>query len=229
MIVVDVEATGVDARLCSLLSVGAVEFERPENEFYMECYAFPGAHIEKEALKISGFTMEEIATPSQISPLEKGERNLCASASEISVHQRLAKRTDREVVLAFLDWMKTCSEWTLAGQNPSFDRAFLEETAHRYHINWPLAHRTIDLHSVCYYHMKKRGVATPLRNNHSALNLDRIAKYVGLPTRENKHNALADAKLEAEALSRLLYGKNIVGEYAGYAIPTFLQEGISTA
>jgi DNA polymerase III epsilon subunit-like protein len=114
-----------------------------------------------------------------------------------------------------LDWLKTCKEWTLAGQNPSFDRSFLEETAHRYHINWPLAHRTVDLHSIAYYHIKKRGLEPPQKNNHSALNLDRILRYVGLPTRAKKHNALEDAKLEAEALARLLYQKNLVPDYKG--------------
>ena len=195
MIIVDVETTGVDARLCSLLSVGAVEFERPENQFYKECFAFPGAHVEKEALIISGFTEEQI--------------------------RDTEKKTDREVVEQFLEWMKTCTEWTLAGQNPSFDRSFLEETAHRYHINWPLAHRTIDVHSIAYYHMKKCGIEPPQKNNHSALNLDRILKYVGLPTRAKKHNALEDAKLEAEALSRLLYGKNLLTEYASLSVPNY--------
>lgn len=193
MIVVDVEATGVDARRCSLLSVGAVEFEHPENQFYMECFAFLGAHVEKAALVISGFT-------------------------EAQIHDE-KKQTDREVALAFLDWLKACKEWTLVGQNPSFDRSFLEETAHRYHINWPLAHRTIDLHSIAYYQMKQKGIEPPQRNNHSALNLDRILEYVGLPTRARKHNALEDAKLEAEALSRLLYGKNLLKAYQMFPAP----------
>lgn len=194
MIIVDVEATGVDTRLCSLLSVGAVEFENPANTFYMECRAFEGAHVEKEALVISGFTETQI----------RDEK----------------KKTDREVALAFLDWLKACAEWTLAGQNPSFDRAFLEETAHRYHINWPLAHRTIDLHSVAYIEFLKKGEEIPRKNNHSALNLDRILEHVGLPTRAQKHNALEDAKLEAEALSRLIYGTHLLKEYSSLSIPT---------
>lgn len=193
MIIVDVEATGVDERLCSLLSVGAVEFENPANTFYAECRAFPGAHVEKEALAIAGFKEADIAD-------EK-------------------KKTDREVVLAFLAWMKTCKERTIAGQNPSFDRDFLEESAHRYHIDWPLAHRTIDLHSVAYYHMKMRGIEPPLKNNHSGLNLDRILRYVGLPTRNTKHNALEDAKLEAEAFSRLFYSRQLFEEYTQFRVP----------
>lgn len=205
MIIVDVETTGVDARLCSLLSVGAVEFEKPANAFYAECYAFEGSHIEKEALKISGFKMEDIAACNQ-QPTINNQK----------------KTTDREIIEQFLAWMKTCAEWTLAGQNPSFDRDFLQETAHRYHINWPLAHRTVDLHSVAYYHLKRAGKTVPQKNNHSALNLDQILKYVGLPTRAKKHNALEDAKLEAEALSRLIYGRNLLPEYNVHEIPATL-------
>ena len=100
-------------------------------------------------------------------------------------------------------------------------RAFLEETAHRYHVNWPLAHRTIDVHSIAYYHIKKRGIEPPQKNSHSALNLDRILKYVGLSARAKKHNALEDAKLEAEALSRLLYGKNLLTEYSSLSVPNY--------
>lgn len=192
MIVVDVETTGVDTRRCSLLSVGALDFDNPTNQFYVECRAFDGAHVEKEALVISGFTAEQI--------------------------RDTEKKTDREVVEEFLAWMKTCTEWTLAGQNPSFDRNFLEETAHRYHINWPLAHRTIDLHSVAYAEFLKMGKEIPRKNNHSALNLDRILTHVGLPTRAKKHNALLDAKLEAEAFSRLLHQKKLLSEYANFPL-----------
>lgn len=193
MIIVDVESTGVDAKLCSLLSVGALDFDNPQNQFYMECRAFDGAHVEKEALVVSGFNQEQI--------------------------QSTLKKTDREVVLAFLKWMETTKEWTLCGQNPSFDRDFLQETAHRHHINWPLAHRTIDLHSIAYHQFLKLGKEIPRRNNHSALNLDRILEHVGLPTRGRSHHALDDAKLEGEAFSRLVYGKNLLADYSSFPIP----------
>src|SRR3989344_2790182 len=248
MIIVDTETTGVDSKLCSLLSVGAVDFDNPTNQFYIECFAFSGAHIEKEALAVNGFRMEEIIDKNQIPKTndqkdtttprlllgkdgldffhteDGGTPFITPLHSQTRVLPLLReigeiKMTDREVVQAFLEWMKTCAEWTLAGQNPSFDRDFLQETAHRYHINWPLAHRTIDLHSVAYYHLKKRGIEPPQKNKHSALNLDRILEYVGLPTRVTKHNALDDAKLEAEALSRLFHNKCLFSEYATYPIP----------
>ena len=56
MIVVDVESSGVDAQKDSLVSVGAIDFDNPENRFYEECRIWDGAHVEKEALEINGFT-----------------------------------------------------------------------------------------------------------------------------------------------------------------------------
>ena len=196
MIIVDTETTGVDTRLCSLLSIGAIDFDEPSRQFYRECRAFPGAHIEEAGLKVNGFTRADIADPT--------------------------KPSDREVVEEFLAWMRTCKEWTLAGQNPSFDRDFLKETAHRYHLDWPLAQRTVDLHSVAYADYTRVGKTVPLAHNHSTLNLDTILEYCGIPARKDAHNALEDAKLEAEAFSRLLKGKPFLPDYAVFELPKTL-------
>ena len=197
MIIVDVETTGMDTRLCSLLSIGAVEFERPENQLYIECRIFDGAHCDKQASEIHGFTDPQM--------------------------RDLSKKTDREAVEAFLAWMRGCSEWTIAGQNVSFDRDFLKETAYRYHIDWPLAQRTVDLHSVAYYHYLKTGKSVPLKNNHSALNLDAILDHVGVKIGRGHHNALEDAKLEAEAFSRFFKGEGLLPEYSHFPVPEGLK------
>lgn len=232
MIIVDVESTGVDAKLCSLLSVGALDFDNPKNQFYMECYAFPGAHIEKEALVVAGFTEKEIEPPSNPPSEEVGREEKSAGPADLPAPNTarqagsatsfnkggIKKKTDREVVLAFLEWMRTCKEWTLAGQNVSFDRDFLMETAHRYHIDWPLAQRTLDLHTVAYVDYLKRGKEIPRKNNHSALNLEAILEHVGVHVKREKHNALEDAKFEAEAFSRLIAGKPLLSEYRRFPV-----------
>lgn len=193
MIIVDVESSGVNPNKNSLVSIGALDFDNPENQFYEECRVWDGAHVEDEALEVNGFTREEIYDET--------------------------KKTDREVVEDFLNWLETCGEHTLAGQNPSFDRDFLMATAHRYHINWPLAHRTIDLHSIAYFHMIKRKIEPPSDNKRSDLNLDKILKYVGLDIERRKHNALEDAKLEGEAFSRLFYEKPLLKKFQNFKIP----------
>lgn len=190
MIVVDVEASGVSPEKNSLVSVGAIDFANPDNRFYEECRIWDGAHIEKEAMAVNGFTNEQIT-----------DKN---------------KKTDREVVADFLAWMEQIEEKTLAGHNPSFDRDFLQATAYRYHINWPMAHRTIDLHSICYFDMLKKGIAYPTIHGHSALNLDAVLKYVGLPDEPKPHNALTGAIVETEAFGRLFFGKSYLVDFANY-------------
>ena len=67
MIVIDVETTGVIPTKHSILSIGAIDFNNPENQFYEECRIWDGAQVMQDgeegmlsALKINGFTKEEI-------------------------------------------------------------------------------------------------------------------------------------------------------------------------
>jgi len=59
MIMVDVETTGVDAKKNSIISIGAVDFSNPQNQFYKECRIWEGAEITQQALYINGFTKED--------------------------------------------------------------------------------------------------------------------------------------------------------------------------
>lgn len=193
MIIVDMESSGLDPRKHALLSVGAVDFSNPENTFYGECRLFEGAHVDREALAVNGFTESEIQDPH--------------------------KKTDKELVIEFLAWANLCPEHTIAGQNPSADRDFLRAAAERHHIAWPIAYRTLDLHSICYYHMVRRGIEPPRKLEHSALSLDKILVYVGLPEEPKPHNGLRGARYETEAFSRLFYDKMLLPEFASYKIP----------
>ena len=193
MIVVDVESSGLTPDKHSLLSVGALDFENPENIFYGECRIFEGAHVDKEALKVNGFSEEEIRDRSKIS--------------------------EGELANLFLKWAESIKEKTIAGHNPSFDRDFLQAAARRARINWPFAQRTVDLHSICFFHMRSRGVEIPLRKGHSALNLDTILVYAGLEERDGRHNAKNDTLLEAECFSRLMDNKWLIREYEKRPIP----------
>src|SRR5688572_23833921 len=106
MIVVDVETTGTDPRVHSLLSIGAIDFDDPGRQFFEECRAFPGAKIEEEATAINGVGEEEAFNPN--------------------------KQSDKELIEHFFVWMKESRDHTIAGQNPHFDTAFIEEAARRY-------------------------------------------------------------------------------------------------
>ena len=193
MIVVDVEASGIVHYKHSIVSVGALEFENPENKFYMECRIWDGAHVMDESLEICGFSKKEIK-----------DKN---------------KKTEGELVKDFLEWSETCKERTLVGQNVSFDRDFLISAAERAHVDWPLAFRTIDTHTIAYMHMIKRGLNIPTTNHRSALDLDAILNYVGIPNEPMPHNAFTGAQSHAEVASRLLYDKKMLKEFDEFPIP----------
>jgi len=54
------------------------------------------------------------------------------------------------------------------------------------------------------------------------LSLDEIAKYAGLKEEPRPHNALTGAKFEAEAFSRIVYGKPLLPEFKNYEVPKYL-------
>lgn len=193
MIVIDVESSGVDSRVHSLLSIGAVDFSNPSNRFYAECRIFDGARVEDEALTVNGFTRKQAIDPE--------------------------KMTDKELLEKFISWSNEIPEKTLAGHNTSFDEGFLKMAAERYHINWPFAKRTLDLHSICYAHMIMKGVTPPTKDGHSALNSEKVSDYVGIPIEPKPHNGLNGALWEAEAFSRLMLGKSLMPEFLSYSIP----------
>ncbi|MEK6973643.1 MAG: 3'-5' exonuclease [Nanoarchaeota archaeon] len=198
MIIVDVETTGLDPKKHSIVSIGAIDFFNPENQFYEECRIFDNAEITQEALAINGFTEEQIKNPN--------------------------KRPQREVIKQFLIWIVKFNYRTIAGQNPSFDRDFLKSAAERFKLYWPLHHRTVDLHSLCYANYLKRGLLPPIKEGMSNLSPSQIYIYVGLPEEKIPHNGLLGAKMEAEAFSRLVYGKNLLQEFKQYEIPKYLNQ-----
>jgi DNA polymerase III epsilon subunit-like protein len=194
MLVVDIEASGTEYHKHSIVSIGALPLADPTKRFYGECRIWDGAHIMEEALAVNGFTEREITDPK--------------------------KKTEAELVEEFFAWAYTIDgDRTFAGQNPSFDRDFLKAAAERAHLDWSFAHRTIDTHTLCYMHMVRRGFEPPVTNNRSALNLDAVLNYVGIPKEPEPHNALTGALSHAEVISRLLYEKSLVPEFAEFPIP----------
>lgn len=196
MIAVDVESSGTEPHVHSILSVGAIDMGNPTRQFYEECRVWEGAKIEEEALAVNGFTREQ-TTDSK-------------------------KQTEGELVRKFIAWALEAPERTFAGQNPSFDRDFLRYAAQRAsHTDWPFAHRTIDSHSLAWMHMVQRGVNPPVdrEKKRSALDLDAILVYCGIPMEPMPHNALTGAKSHAEIISRLLNDRKLLPEFEQYPIP----------
>ncbi len=195
MIAIDIESSGLDAKVHSIVSLGALDLTNPQNQIYLECRVWDGAHIMDEALEVNGFTREEITDPNKL--------------------------TEGEMITKFMAWTRGIADRTLLGQNVSFDRDMAKAACDRADINWDIAHRTIDTHTLCYMHMIKRGVIPPFDEEHrrTALNLDAVLNYCGIPDEPEPHNALTGAKSHAEVASRLLYDKKLLPEFAHYEIP----------
>ncbi len=194
MLVVDVEASGVDYSKSSIVSVGAIDFNNPSRQLYEECRVWDGAHIEDAAMAVNGFSRGEVADPS--------------------------KQSEADLVHKFIAFADPITDRTLAGQNVSFDRDYLKAAAQRAgHTDWPFAYRTIDTHTLAWMHMVKRGLTPPLEHQRSALDLDAILVYCGIPMEPTPHNALTGAKSHAEVISRLLYDKKLLPDFEQYEIP----------
>lgn len=195
MLIVDVEGSGTEYHKHSIVSIGALDFDNPDNRFYGECQIWKGAHIMDGALAVNGFTKEEITDPS--------------------------KKTEAELITEFLEWSQHLSDRTLTGQNVSFDRDFLKTAAERAGLSWDLAYRTIDTHTLCWMHIIKSGGQPPIDAQHrrSALNLDAVLNYCGIADEPHPHNALTGALSHAEVTSRLLYNKKLLPEFENEEIP----------
>lgn len=195
MLVLDIEASGLNYEKHSIVSFGALDLENPSNRFYAECRVWDGAHIDPQALEVNGFTESEITDPN--------------------------KMTEGELIRNFIGWSKDLRNRTFAGQNVSFDRDIAKAAAYRAGEEWNFAHRTIDTHTLAWMHMVKAGLVPPLDEEHhrSALNLDAILNYCGIPDEPEPHNALTGALSHAEVISRLLNNKKLLPEFEQYEIP----------
>jgi len=194
---VDVETTGLDPEKDQIISIGAVDFASPHRTYYNECRLSRDVKASRDALEITGFSLVSL--------------------------KDMDKPTLREILRGFLKWTAKCNERWLAGENPWFDAAFLRRASKEHGLSWPFGHRYVDLHSVSYATMMRVKKYAMVSDGKSGLSLDETLRCVGLESRKGFHNALGDAKLEAEAFSRLIYGKALFEEYSKYRLPANLR------
>lgn len=177
MIVVDVETGGLDPRKNPILAIGAVDFDTGAT-FEAECYPRPDLVIEDQALAVNGFTREYL--------------------------QNIEMDT-RTMLQIFLEWCANLkTDYTIAGENPSFDRDFIAENLKHYLMKNPFGHRTVDLHSIMYARLMSNGLEIPTDGRKNKLNLDVILKWIGLPEEPRPHKAINGARFEYQAFQRLI-------------------------
>ncbi|MBI4101264.1 3'-5' exonuclease [Candidatus Microgenomates bacterium] len=197
MIVVDVETSGLSPKRHGIVSIGAVEFEQANNQFDGECRIDKDAEVDPEALKVNGFSEEQIRDKS--------------------------KPSAAELIGKFLVWAEQVADKTLGGHNTAFDIGFLRAACRLGKIqNWPFGYRYVDMHSIAYGQMKRHRDQVPLKYDVSAVYSNAVYDFVGLPPEPSPHQALTGAKMEAEAMQRLIYGRTLLKEFAKYPVPDYL-------
>ncbi|GAB4147672.1 MAG: hypothetical protein OHK0017_09620 [Patescibacteria group bacterium] len=196
MVVVDVETSGLSPYKHSILSIGAVDFANPTNQFYGECQIFPGSEVDFGALKVNGFKQSELNDP--------------------------LKQSLGELVYNYIGWLGKLEDITIAGQNPTFDRDFLQQSARKCKISYEFGKRTVDLHALAFAKRLELGFPPILKNNSTNLYSDVIMNFVGLPAEPRPHIGINGARYELEAFYRLIYGKNALEEFTQYKVPEYL-------
>jgi DNA polymerase III epsilon subunit-like protein len=191
MIVIDLEMSAPDAQEGAIISLGAIDFERPATRMHLECRLRDGAKWDREAERIHGLT---------------------------KLHLSTCLLSERDIVEQFLAWAARIHDRTLAGQAAHNDWMFLQAACKRYGFPWPFGHRLVDLHSVVYSIFVGNGHKLPIKQGVSDLSLDTILVHLGLPKRTGAHDALNDALLETECFSRLLLGENLLDEFKQFPV-----------
>lgn len=196
MIVLDIETTGWRVDRCGIIAIGAVDFSNPKNQFFGECRIDESTELDESAIPVHGFTREQLLDPS--------------------------RQSEASLIKSFDAWATKIAEKTLAGHNVGFfDRSFLLASYERHNLTWKYSRRTIDLHTVAWVELTKQHQNIPKDGDASGLKLDEILTYLGLPTEPKPHTAINGARYEAEAFSRLIYGKNLLPEFEQYPVKEY--------
>jgi len=195
MIIVDIECSGIPPEKCGVFEIGAIDDEDPKQIFFEDCRIDEDDETEQGALKVTGKTEEQLRDSN--------------------------KQSQEELLKKFFKWVEGRENKTIVCQN-FFDTMFLSQRARKYGLEVPFGWRSLDLHTIASIKYKEIKGEFIIRQGHSAMGLSDTLKFVGMKDERGAHNALEDAKLEAEVFSRLVYGKNLIEEFNKFEIPEYL-------
>ncbi len=203
-VITDTETGGTTPATDGLGSIGALIYTDPKRTFYVECRVDKDKKINEGALKVNGFTEAQMRDPNKPS-VQEGVRAFVEWIEEYSKGQKDKMRVE------------------IGGENPVFDISFIQPVVREIGRDWTFGYRALDLHSIVSGQLE---TLNPEYRDAGAIgivvNTDIAIEYTGLYQRKGPHNALEDAKLEAEALSRALRGKSLIEEYAKIPVPIYL-------
>jgi len=195
MIVMDLEMSGLDPVKCGIWQIGAVDLSSGET-FFGECSIDP----------------EDVADPSSLEFLGKTEEEL-----------RGFEKGQKELLEEFLGWCSKTPVKNFVCQN-FMDMAFIWNRCSMYGLDHEMHFRAFDLHSVAQEKYSEIHDGFLIDGDHSGMNLSKILEFVGMVDDRGIHNALEDAKIEAEAFNRITQGKGLFPEYKGFEIPEYLKK-----
>jgi len=211
MIILDIETSGLSPVKNAILEIAALKFEDPNIFLQTYCRIDEDDEIDPVALKVNGQSEEEI--------------------------RDFTRPSQKEALMKLFEWIKKQNDYCIVGQNiGEFDWNFIRTKAEKYGLNMEIHRRSIDLHSLAFLRHSQVYGKLPIKNGISFLNLREILNFVGIKDErrhvsggeiiaEGKfHGALEDCRLEAEAFSRLLYGKSLFKEYFQFPVPDYLKK-----
>jgi len=207
MIVVDLEMSGMDYQKCGIIEIGAVDLDNGR-EFFEE--ARLGEDFEVINISEAEHTVLEV--------LGKTEEELRAKN----------KQNEKELLMHFFEWCKKTRVKNFICHHPHADVAFLEHRARIYGIKFPFkSYKVFDVHTVgqmaFLFLNKSFAFKDKDGETQSAMGLGEVLKLAGMKdNRGTNHNALEDAKLTAEAFSRIVHGEGLFSKYADFLIPEYL-------
>ena len=191
-IILDLETSGLDKVKCGIWQIGAIDLNN-NDEFFQEGRIDDKDFVEKDALKVIGKTEEDLR-----------DKN---------------KKTQKQLLKEFFQWLETRKIKNFLCQNPQFDVTFLEIKANEYGLKIPFRYKCFDSHTIAQMVYYKINGEFWFEDGRSKMNLGKILEFVGMKDNRQAHNALEDCKLTAECFSRLIYGENLFPEYSQFKIP----------
>jgi len=106
MIFLGVETSGLDPKKHGILSLGAIDFKNPTNQFYEECKIEDFKEIDPKALEVNGFDIKDIKNSD--------------------------KKEFKGILEDFNSWVNGMENITLVGHNiAGFDCLFLKEVVEK--------------------------------------------------------------------------------------------------
>ncbi len=175
LLLIDIEATGLDSRKYDLIQLAAVLLDR-------------------KTLK------EKKSFTSYIKPIHRKRDPESMAVNGISENALLTAPGGRGVLLKFNRTFGR--DLILAHYAGVMDITFLR-TAYDYAgLKWPYDHHIFNIWAILYTYAAKRNLLTD-KTKFAGFGLESLAEHFGIPTGQ-MHDALADCRLEAEILRRVL-------------------------